>query len=676
MKRFFTPFALILVSLAVLSSCEMDGSFHNHSFNRTWTVTEEEHWKDANCGHELVSKKGEHEWDEGKETKSATEDDDGEFTYTCKVCKHTKKTVIPRVPHVHTFGGEYVYNDNYHWQNATCEHTILKSKAEAHRFNNNECFTCGYLSESEGLSYTQRSDGTYSVTGISSCRDSKIVIPASHEGVAVTAISKSAFAGVESITKVIIPETITSIGTSAFSLCKNLSEIVWKDGKSNLQTIGSMAFSTTPIREFTIPATVTKIGGGAFYYCESLNDLKLEEGNTAYKIVDGGLYTADGTTLLQYALGTGKTSFTVLNTVKTLGYGAFAYNTSLKEIIFEEGSSITTIPTNAVSFILTLESINIPQTVTSIEERAFYNCKKLKALDVPSAVSYIGPYAFHGCNELAPFDIPAALTTIGEYAFAYCDKFVNVTIPDKVTTIGDYAFTGCTGLKTMSIPASVKTFGKRVFFGCKVITDITVSSDNPTLRSIDGNLYNKAGTGLVYYCVGKSNTEFNVPSGVTSLYAFSIYEANNLKKVTLPNTLTLIREEAFRNCYALEEIVMPDSVKTIERAAFMDCQSLITLHIPTALTTLTSEIFRGCKSLAHLTIPGNITTIERRAFGTLESLDDVVFEVTEGWYYLTNLEGADYLPFDSNDIADPKKAADFLTVTSYGHFNHTWKLNP
>ena len=448
-------------------------------------------------------------------------------------------------------------------------------------------------------------------------------------------------------------------------------------GRSQLKSIGSMAFSTTPIKEFLIPATVTSIGEGAFYYCESLSEIKIEEGNTAYKMDNGGLYTADGTTLLQYTLGAEGTSFTISNTVKTLGYGAFAYNTSLTEIIFEEGSAITSIPTAAFSFILTLEKItNIPETVNTLGDYAFYNCKKLTDLSIPSAVTKIGEYAFHGCNVLTPFDIPENVTSIGAYSFAYCDKFINITIPGKVTFIGDYAFTGCNGLETVSIPASVKDFGKRVFFGCKVITDISVAKDNPTLSSIDGNLYNKAGTGLVFYCVGKTSEVFNVPNGVTSLFAFSVYEAKNLKKVTLPNTLELIREEAFRNCYALEEIVMADSVKTIERAAFMDCKSLSKITLPRSLSTITTETFRGCNSLASLTIPSNVTTIEKRAFGTLDSLKTVTFEVTEGWHYLTNLEGAEYLPFNSADIADPEQAAKFLTVTSLNHFNHTWKLNP
>lgn len=666
-----------LLSLALFSACELDTTMHNHSFNRSYTTTEDEHWKDSNCGHEITSNRGAHRWDAGKTTKNPTEDEDGEFTYTCTVCKYEKKTLIPRLRHEHTFGGDYLYNSNYHWQKATCEHTILTSPAEPHRFNDNECFTCRYLAESEGLSFTKNRDGTYSVTGKGSCRDSKVVIPATYDGAAVTSIARGAFNSVESISKIVIPESVTSIGANAFNGCKNLSEIVWSDGRSQLKSIGSMAFSSTPIRQFIIPATVTSIGEGAFYYCESLAEIKIEEGNTAYKMDNGGLYTADGKKLLQYTLGAEGTHFTISNTVTSLGYGAFAYNTSLTEIIFEEGSTITTIPSSAFSFILTLEKItNIPETVSILEDHAFYNCKKLTDLSIPSAVTKIGDYAFHGCNSLKAFDIPEKVTSIGAYAFAYCHQFKNIAVPNKVTFIGDYAFTGCDGLETISIPASTKDFGKRVFYGCKVITDISVAKDNPTLSTIDGNLYNKAGTGLVFYCVGKSAEVFNVPNGVTSLYAFSLYEAKNLKKVVLPNTLTLIREQAFRNCYAIEEIVMADSVTTIEKAAFMDCKNLSKITLPRSLKTIATETFRGCNALATLTIPSNVTTIERRAFGTLNSLTTVIFEVTEGWHYLTALEGAEYLPFNSSDIADPQKAASFLTVTSLDHFNHIWKLNP
>ena len=677
MKKIISLLALAVLSLAVFSACEFATTQHNHSFNKSWTTTEDEHWRDANCGHELTSSKGAHQWDSGKTTKTPTEQEDGEFTYTCTVCKYTKKTVISRVQHEHTFGGDYLYNSNYHWQKATCEHTVLTSSAEPHRFNGNECFTCRYLTDSEGLTFTQRSDGTYAVSGKGSCRDSKVVIPASYEGAAVTAISRNAFSGVETITKIVIPESVTSIGANAFKGCSYLKEIVWSEGRSNLQTIGSMAFSATPIKEFFIPATVTSIGDGALYYCESLSEIKIEEGNTAYKMENGALYTANGSTLLQYTLSSDATSFTIANTVKTLGYGAFAYSTSLNEITFEEGSSITALPTNAFAFILTLKKINnVPETITSLGDYAFYNCKKLTDLNVPRAITKIGAYAFHGCNLLTPFEIPETVTSIGEYAFAYCNQFTSIAVPGKVTSIGDYAFTGCEVLETISIPASVRTFGKRVFFGCKAITEIVVDKNNPTLSAIDGNLYNKAGTGLVFYCVGKTSEVFNVPNGVTSLYAFSLYEAKNLKKVILPNTLELIREEAFRNCSALEEIVMADSVNTIERAAFMDCKSLTKITIPKSLTTIVTETFRGCHALETLTIPANVTTIEKRAFGTLNSFKRVIFEVTEGWHYLTNIEGAEYAPFDPADIADPEKAAQFLSVTTLDHFNHTWKLNP
>ena len=668
---------LILAALATvaLASCDFNSTQHNHSFSRAWTVTEDEHWREANCGHELISSKGVHEWDNGKETKSPTEKEDGEFTYTCKICKHTKKSAIEKIPHEHSFGGEYVSNRNYHWQKATCEHSDLTSPAESHRYNGNECFVCGYLKDSIGLDFVKYGDEAYAVSGKGSCLDSKIVIPDYYDGAPVVAIASGAFES-SSITKIILPTSIVDIKPRAFNGCSFLKEILWKEGELKLQTIGSNAFVGAEIKSFSIPATVTSIGNNAFYSCDSIIDFTVEEGNTSYKAENGALYTADGKELLQYALANPSTSFTVPNTVTVISDGAFAYSCYLKEIVFEEGSLLKKIPSNAFYFLKTLESINIPSTINYVGDYAFYNCEKVGELAIPSSVTYIGSHAFHGCHSMAPFDIPASATTIGEYAFANCEQFVTLNIPQKVSSVGDFAFMGCIKLQTVSIPASLGRFGKRVFMGCEALTNISVAKDNPTLSSIDGNLYNKAGTDLVYYCVGKPNEEFIVPQGVTSLYAYSVYSAKNLKKVVLPDNFKKICTEAFSNCYALEEIVLPDSVDTIEGSAFLDCSSLKSFDIPASLTTLTTNMFKGCKSLTEITIPANITTIQPLIFATNDTLKRAVFEVTEGWHYLSSLEGAEYLPFDSADIADPEKAAIFLTTPGYNHFNHTWKLNP
>ena len=677
MKNKLIMFLLIALSLAILASCNIDISNHNHSYSKTWVVTDTEHWRAANCGHELISSKGTHEWDSGKTTKSATEEEEGEFTYTCGVCKTTKKDIIPRVNHVHKYGGDYIYNENYHWQAATCEHTEETSRSEPHSFNGNECSICKFLTVSKGLSYKLLDNGTYAVTGKGSCINTKIVIPATYEDKPVTTISEGAFSGTESLIKIIIPESVTSIEKNAFINCINLNEVVWKDGKSQLNSIGKYAFQAdTALKSFTIPASVTHIGDGAFNDNCCLEEIVLEEGNTSYKMDNGALYTADGKTLIQYTLNNPATSFTIPNTVTTLSPGAFAYSANLTEIIFEEGSAITKIPNNAFLFIATLENVNIPSTVTYIGSNAFDRCGKLKELVIPSNVTYIGNYAFHRCLNVAPFEIPATVTTIGVYAFAECDQFVSVTIPDKVTEIGDYAFTGCSKLETVSIPASVSSFGTRVFYGCEVIKNISVDENNKKISDVDGNLYNKEKTRFIFYCVGKEAEEFTAPAGVTSLDVVSFYAAKNLKRVVLPEGLTTINKEAFRNCSNLEEIVVPNSVSTIETEAFTSCVSLKSFTIPTSLKTLTTLVFRDCKSLTEMTIPANVTMIEKRAFSNLENIKKVYFEVTEGWNYLSTLEDADYMPFDPADLADPETAAKFLTTPGYEHFNHYWKLVP
>ena len=197
------------------------------------------------------------------------------------------------------------------------------------------------------------------------CRSlSEIVIPSS-----VTSIGKGAFYGCDSLSKIVIPSSVTSIGDRAFSWCPSLSEIV-------------------------IPSSVTGIGDSAFYGCDSLS-----------KIV-------------------------IPSSVTSIGDSAFYDCRSLSEIV-------------------------IPSSVTSIGDRAFSWCRSLSEIVIPSSVTSIGKVAFARCDSLSEIVIPSSVTSIGDWAFSGCDSLSEIVIPSSVTSIGNRAFCGCSSLKYISIPKSV-----------------------------------------------------------------------------------------------------------------------------------------------------------------------------------------------------------------------------
>ena len=145
------------------------------------------------------------------------------------------------------------------------------------------------------------------------------------------------------------------------------------------------------------------------------------DGNSSYQSIDGNLYSKDGSILIQYAVGKTSESFTIPDSVISIGDYAFYYCSSLT-------------------------SITIPDSVTSIGDYAFSYCFKLTSIVVPDSVTFIGNYAFYCCSSLASIAIPDSVTFIGEHAFYYCFSLASITIPDSVTSIDSGAFSGCSNL--------------------------------------------------------------------------------------------------------------------------------------------------------------------------------------------------------------------------------------
>lgn len=188
--------------------------------------------------------------------------------------------------HTHTYSEEWSYDETYHWHSATCEHKNEVSDKEEHEFVNYVCTVCGYtaVEPTEGLSFRLFSS-EYAVTGIGSCTDTDIIIPAVYNNLPVTSISTNAFWNNEfddskfSLTSVIIPDSITSIGIMAFCECDELTKVVIGNG---VTIIGTSAFNQcTALTNITIPNSVTKIQAAAFQQCTSLASITIGSGITS-----------------------------------------------------------------------------------------------------------------------------------------------------------------------------------------------------------------------------------------------------------------------------------------------------------------------------------------------------------------------------------------------------------
>ena len=246
------------------------------------------------------------------------------------------------------------------------------------------------------------------------------------------------------------------------------------------------------------------------------------------------------------------------------------------------------------------EQVVIPQKVTKIGDSAFLNCRSLVLVEIPYGVTSIGAQAFDGCSNLMSVELPEGVTEIGNMAFANCSSLESVAIPNSVTVIGNGAFGNCRRLKSIEVPDSVTIIGINAFACNYNLANITVGENNKDYKSIDGNLYTKDGKRLVQYAVGKEETNFTIPNGVTEIGDLAFGYAYNLKSVTISSGVTNIGYRSFTDCSDLASIAIPDSVTVICGQAFQNCSALTSVVIPDSVELIGKDAFKGCSALKQV----------------------------------------------------------------------------
>ncbi len=258
----------------------------------------------------------------------------------------------------------------------------------------------------------------------------------------VTSIGESAFSWCRSLTSIFIGNSMVNIGGGAFYECSGLTSIQVSEGNSKYDSRnGCNAIIETEsnilivgCKETVIPNSVTSIGGSAFRYCTNLTSIDIPNSVTSI-----------GEYAFQDCIGL--TSVTIPNSVTSIGHYAFSGCTGLTSVNIP--NSVTSIDGGAFRECSSLTSVNIGNSVTSIGSESFQDCIGLTSVTIPNSVTSIGNYAFQRCTGLTSMTIPNSVTTIGNYAFEYCLGLTSITIPESVTSIGDGAFYYCDNLLTV-----------------------------------------------------------------------------------------------------------------------------------------------------------------------------------------------------------------------------------
>ncbi|MGN1099073.1 MAG: leucine-rich repeat protein [Christensenellales bacterium] len=528
-------------------------------------------------------------------TTEATCTEDGEKVYTASV----------------TFGGKK-YTDT---KIETLEHTGHNCGVDK------ICTICGEPYSTEGLSYELNSDGLgYTSIGIGTATDTDIVIAPSIKGLPVTAVKFNAFSGNNKITSVIIPESVTKIGTYAFNKCTALTSVVIN---------GSVAITE-----------------GVFWGCTALESVSLSE-----NVTDIGSHAFDSCNSL--------TSIVIPSKVANIGGFSFQRCTSLREVTIEDG--VKTIGSKAFGYCDALESITIPDSVTSVGDYAFLECYSLTSAKFGSSVTGIGQYAFQNCYSLMSVRLGVGVVSIGNNAFENCYKLAEVFNLSSLTiTKGSYNY-GWVGRYAIDVNTTNGT--------SKISTD----ANGYILYTGEDSIYLLGYTG--------SETSITLPdTGATKLlinnYAF--FQCASIESVTLSGSVTAIGNDAFSGCTALKTISIPESVTTIGDRAFTDCIALESITIPESVTNIGAYAFSRCNSLTTVTIPKNVTAINWGTFHYCTNLTSVFIPDSvekigrEAFNNCTNLTSV-FIPGSVKEIAqDAFKACDALRYAFYDGTAENW----
>ena len=455
--------------------------------------------------------------------------------------------------------------------------------------------------------YAVSSDGTITITDCKGSASGAITIPSEIDGKSVTSIGEKAFWGCTGLTSVTIPNSVTSIGR-AFDGCTGLTSINVASENNYYSSNNGVLFNkkkTELIRypegksqtSYTIPDSVTSIGGNAFRRCSSLTSITIP--NSVTSIGDAAFWDCSGLT-----------SITIPNSVTSIGEWAFCLCDGLTSITIP--NSVTSIGYKAFDGCTGLTSITIPNSVTSIGEWAFYHCTGLTSITIPNSVTSIGYAAFRDCTGLTSITIPNSVTSIGDGAFRGCSSLTSITIPDSVTSIGDATFEDCTSLTSITIPNSVTSIGYEAFYDCNSLTSITIP-----------NSVTSIGDGAFRGCTGL--TSITIPDSVTSIGGNAFRRCSSLTSITIPNSVTSIGDAAFWDCSGLTSITIPNSVTSIGEWAFCLCDGLTSITIPNSVTSIGYKAFDGCTGLTSITIPNSVTSIGKSAFEDCTGLKDVYY---------------------------------------------------
>ena len=460
----------------------------------------------------------------------------------------------------------------------------------------------------------------------------------------VTYVRGGAFNNCAELTSVYIGSGLNEFSSSTFAECNDLNELIFSPENMNFVSINSFVYNkeVTEILfaprnasgTIILPDTITHIGASAFSGCANITEIVIPESVTG---IDSSAFK-DCRSLTEINLPEGITS---------ISGGVFENCSSLLHINIP--STVTTIESYAFGGCTKLSDVVIPDGVEFIGNRAFFECKAIDRIVLPDSVVTLDDDAFNSCYGLKEVVLSENMTEIAVGVFSHCYNLYRITIPAGIQSIdGTWAFYNCYKLYEVINNSALPITFDNADYGwltqkCKVIinadgTKMTRYDDVITIDTPEGFRFVRENG---YYSLNDylgENTDIALPADIEgSSYSINLRGVSNIRSVVVPEGFTFIDDFAFYGCVNLESVALPSSIEVIGGSAFSECVSLKNVDMQSGVRQIGSDAFSNSTSLEEAPLPDTVTQIGSRVFQNTAFYNDAQNWTDGGLYNGKNL---------------------------------------